>query len=334
MSYEKEIKAKLVKEACAVDKFIYQLLKDRKPVVLYQASRHLIKAGGKRLRPYLTLKACEAVGGNKADAIPFAAALEVLHNFTLVHDDIMDNDSKRRGNPTVHTEYGTSVAICAGDLLFAKVYDSMIRYAPKDMPAEIILTCVENATTATILICEGQTLDVLFPESQEVSEEDYIFMVEGKTSALFKACSEIGAIVGRGTDEQVKALGRFAWDAGIAFQIVDDILGIMADEETLGKPVGSDLREGKQTLIIIHALRTGSPEQKAVLMKVLGVDDASVEDIEAAKHVLQKIGSIKYAHQKANEYTKNALKMLDIVPDSEAKSDLRALIGYFVDRKY
>ena len=334
MSSGDTIKRKLVESEKPVDKFIDEILKPKRPEVLYDASRHLVMAGGKRLRPFFTVKACEAVGGDARDAIPFAAALEIIHNFTLVHDDVMDNDSMRRGAPTVHTKWGVSIAIAAGDLLFAKAIEAMTTYAPNGMSAKRVKACVEIATRATIEISEGQVLDVSFPSTANVTEDDYIAMVGGKTSALFRACAEIGAIAGGGKTRQVKSLGKFAWDAGIAFQLMDDYLGATADEKILGKPVGSDIREGKKTLIIIHALRKAKQWQRERILAVLGNCNATKQDIVEVHSLLRDIGSINYSVKKADRYIATAKKHLKYLPDSEAKSDLFALIGYFTDRKY
>jgi geranylgeranyl diphosphate synthase type I len=159
-------------------------------------------------------------------------------------------------------------------------------------------------------------------------------MVGGKTSALFKACAEIGAIVGGGKTRQLKALGKFAWDAGIAFQLMDDYLGATADEKTLGKPVGSDIREGKKTLIIIHALRKAKLRQRDRILDVLGNHNATKQDIAEVHSILRDIGSIDYTLKKAEQYIATAKKHFKTLPESEAKSDLFALIDYFTDRKY
>jgi len=334
MSSTESIKIKLSRNASRVERFIEETLKPGRPEILYEASMHLISAGGKRLRPYLVAKSCEIVGGDPEEAIPFAAALEVLHNFTLVHDDIMDNDDTRRGAPTVHAKWGVPIAIAAGDLLFAKVYEIMTKNAPGDTGCEKIMLCVEKVTEASISICKGQVLDVSYPSTEGVSEEDYFFMVGGKTSALFRACAEIGAIIGGGSPEQVGALGRFAWDAGIAFQLVDDYLGATAVEEELGKPVGSDLREGKKTLIIIHALSHASPEQRSKILGVLGVEDAPDRAVAEANELLREMGSFDYALEKAREYAYKAKKSLELFPESSAKRDLLEMVDYFVERNY
>jgi geranylgeranyl diphosphate synthase type I len=334
MSSGDTIKKKLVKNAEPVDAFIENILTSRTPESLYEASRYLISAGGKRLRPYLTVKSCEAVGGLSKYAIPFAASLEILHNFTLVHDDVMDNDDLRRGKPTVHKKFGEPMAILAGDLLFAKVYQAVLDHAPPHMTSDEVVTSLAKMTDAIILLCEGQALDISYPQAMDVSEKDYIDMIGGKTSALFMACAEVGAIAGGANKAQVTALGKFAWDAGLAFQIVDDILGITADEEKLGKPVGSDIREGKKTLIMIHALANANDQQMKILKKAVGVSDASKGSIDAVVKTLEEIGSIQYAVDEAEKYTASAFASINDIHEGPSKQDLVDLVNYFVQRDY
>ena len=275
------------------------------------------------------------MGGDSDLAIPFAAGLEILHNFTLIHDDIMDNDSIRRGAPTVHAKWGVPVAIASGDLLFAKVYQAMYAsYVDGSIPGDRVLESIKTVTEATINLCEGQVLDVSFPDTRDVSQEDYIFMVGGKTSALFKACAEVGAIVGGANRGGIEELGSFAWDAGIAFQIVDDILGVTADEEVLGKPVGSDLREGKKTLIAAYALENASPCEREAILKVLGDKKANPRDIEAASEALVSSGSIEYAKMRAAEYVRSSKDSLGAFPDVQARRDLLELVEYFSSRDH
>jgi geranylgeranyl diphosphate synthase type I len=330
----KAIEQKLAENARMINGFLERELSGQEPESLEKASLHLIEAGGKRLRPYMTIKACEAVGGRAEDAVPFAAAVEFLHNFTLVHDDVMDHDDLRRGKPTVHKVYGVPMAILAGDLLFAKVYDVIIRNRPSGMSPERLLESIDKITEATLMLCQGQALDMNFPSASDVTVDDYIYMVGAKTSALFRACAQVGALAGGGSDEQVNALGCFAWDAGVAFQIEDDVLGVTADEETLGKPVGSDLREGKKTLINIHALVNATEEQRKLIDMAFGVEDASHEDIEAAIKTLEEVGSIAYARKVADEHLTRAFKSLDEIPDNPAKDELKTLVEYFVKREY
>ena len=335
MSLEASIKRKLQLSAAKVETFIDKLLVPNKPEEVYHAAHHLIQAGGKRLRPYLVLKTCELMGGDPELALPYAAALEMFHTFTLVHDDIMDNDNLRRGSPTVHTKWGIPLAIISGDLLFAKVYSAMLEPGNSGkISKERVVSCLESLTNAAVILSEGQALDTLQSNVVDVSEEDYIYMVGGKTSALFRTCAEVGCIVGGGSEEEVSRLGSFAWDAGIAFQIVDDILGVTADETTLGKPVGSDVREGKKTLITIKALGDASPEERKTLQRALGVQGAPTSDVNEAMKVLASTGAIAYAEKVAAEYTEKAMSAIAMFPDSEAKRDLVELVEYFTKRSY
>lgn len=335
MSLEASIKRKLQLSAVKVEGFIDKLLVPNRPEEVYKAAHHLIKAGGKRLRPYMVFKSCELMGGDPELALPYAAAVEMFHTFTLVHDDVMDNDNLRRGSSTVHTKWGVPLAIVSGDLLFAKVYSAMLEPGNSGkISKERVVSCLESLTNAAVILSEGQALDILQSNVVDVSEEDYIYMVGGKTSALFRTCAEVGCIVGGGSEEEVSKLGSFAWDAGIAFQIVDDILGVTADEAALGKPVGSDVREGKKTLITIKALEDASPEERKTLEKALGVQEASTSDIDEAIKVLASTGAIAYAEKVAAEYTEKAMSAIAEFPDSEAKRDLLELVEYFTKRSY
>ncbi len=329
-----DIKEELASNAVKVDTFIKKILLDKEPQILYEAASHLIFSGGKRLRPYLTVKACEAVGGKIRDAIPYAAALEILHVFTLIHDDIMDNDPIRRGVPTVHTKWNIPVAICSGDLLFAKVFEIMTEYTPERIDPEKITLCIQKTAYGTVQICEGQVRDVMFPKSEDVDEQEYILMVGGKTAALFKTCAEVGAIIGGGSSEQIEILGQFAWDAGIAFQLIDDYLGTTANKEELGKPLYSDLREGKKTLILIDAQNKASKEQKMILDRVIGNENAEKKEIEEAIETLKSIGSIEHTLNKSLNYVEKAKAALGKLPESRTVNELANLVDYFVKRTY
>lgn len=322
--------------ALKVDSMIGKIIDaEREPRILYKASLHLISAGGKRLRPYLAVKSCEVVGGLEADVLPVAAALELLHSFTLIHDDIMDQDEKRRGVSTVHALWGIPLAISAGDLLFAKVYEAVLCHTNfKRVPQERILRALTIITKATIAICEGQAMDVLFEKRKKISEGDYMKMISGKTSALFKASAQCGGIIGGGTSVQIQHLGNFAHYAGLAFQMVDDALGLIGDERTLGKPVGSDIREGKRTMIMVHALEHSDLEQKKIILSTLGNKRASADEIKRVIEIVSSLGSIDYVMKKAGAYVKKAKGELEVFPKSPAKKSLMSLVDFFVGRRY
>lgn len=303
----------------------------REPKAIYDASEHLIHAGGKRLRPFLALKACEIVGGQRADALPVAASIELIHNFTIIHDDIMDQDSKRRGVPTVHVLWGVPMAINAGDMLFAKAYEAVLR---SRVPPRRLLKIIATITDATIGICEGQALDMLFEERKDVSEKEYLNMVYEKTAVLLEAAAKSGALVGGGTVLQVKRLGRLGGYAGLAFQMVDDILGLTADEKVLGKPVGSDIREGKSTILVIHALAHADKAQRKQILSILGNKDAEKDQILGVIQMIKSLGSVEYAAKKAEEYVAKAKAQLYSFPPSQSKDILIDLCDYIASRNY
>jgi geranylgeranyl diphosphate synthase type I len=308
---------------------------EREPTLLYKAARHIIDAGGKRLRPYLILKSCKLVGGRDEDAVPTAAALELLHTFTLIHDDIIDEDEKRRGIPTVHVKWGVPTAIVAGDLLFAKVYETITKYTDtRRVSPKRILQVLRDISEATITICEGQTLDMTFEKRETVSEDEYFEMIKAKTAALFEVSARCGGIIGGAKKSQVKNLGKFGYYAGLAFQLIDDVLGLTADEKILGKPVGSDIREGKRTLITVHALKQASETQRKKILETLGDRSASPERIRNTIDLVSSLGSISYAEEKAREYIKKSKNALTEFPPTKDKEDLINLAELIIARKY
>jgi geranylgeranyl diphosphate synthase type I len=319
-----------------VNRFIEKIVdKNSKPNLLYKASRQIIDAGGKRLRPFLVLKSFNLVKGKEEGAIPTAAALELLHTFTLIHDDIMDQDNKRRGVPTVHTQWGLPIAIVAGDLLFAKVYEAIIKYTDnKIVTPKRILEVLRDVTEATIQLCEGQTRDMMFEEKEAITEEEYLEMINGKTAALFKTAARSGGILGGANKKQVESLGMFGHFSGMAFQIIDDILALTADEKVLKKPVGNDIREGKRTLMIVYALEKASKDERKRILKTLGNKDASPEQIRKTIDLINSLGAINHARGLAKKYIEKSKEALAIFPESKDKEDLINLSHFIFSRQH
>jgi geranylgeranyl diphosphate synthase type I len=330
------LSSQIAESAEKVNRFIQKIVDiEDEPKLLYRASRQIIDAGGKRLRPFLVLKSCKLVKGREEDAIPTAAALELLHTFTLIHDDIMDQDEKRRGVPTVHTQWGVPIAIVAGDLLFAKVYEAITNFTDtKHVAPKRILQVLKEISEATITLCEGQTRDMMFESKETVSEEEYFEMIKGKTAALFETSARCGGILGGATKSQVKRLGEFGHYSGIAFQVIDDILGLTADEKVLKKPVGNDVREGKRTLIVVYALEKASESQRKRILETLGNKDASPERIRETIKLIESLGAIDYAKQLAEEYIERAKKALASFPASEDREDLISLSDLIFARQH
>jgi geranylgeranyl diphosphate synthase type I len=319
-----------------VNKFIGTIVDlESEPQILYRAARHIIDAGGKRLRPFLVLKSCRLVGGNEEDALATASSLELLHTFTLLHDDIMDQDEKRRGVPSVHTKWGVPIAIVAGDLLFANVYESITKHTDvKRVKPKRILQVMQEVSEATIVLCEGQTRDMMFEDKETVSEAEYFKMIEGKTAALFETSARCGGLLGGATKTQVKRLGEFGRYAGIAFQVIDDILALTADEKVLKKPVGNDIREGKRTLMVVYALERASERQRKQILETLGNKDASPEQIQETIKLIDHLGAIRYAKKLADRYIKKAKETLARFPDCKDKEDLISLADLIFARQH
>ena len=306
-----------------------------KPEVLAKASRHLIEAGGKRLRPCLVLTSCEAVGGRAKDAIETAAALELLHNFTLIHDDIMDRDEFRRNVKTVHVLWGEPVAIIAGDALFAKVFEVLAANAKRlKLPAGRAIELIDTISRASFEICQGQALDMLFEGRKDITEAEYLDMIGSKTGALLEASTRVGALLGGGKPKQVEALAEYGRLVGMAFQIRDDLLGVVGELEKFGKPIGSDIREGKLTLVVARALKAASKEDRKKLLHALGNRKASEVELKWAIEVLKRSGAVDYAAGKAREFVVQAKSKLGVLQDSEAKQFLLKLADFTVEREF
>lgn len=307
------------------------------PIVLRESSYHLLKAGGKRLRPFILVKSYEACGGKGSKPYPAAIAVEILHTFTLIHDDIIDRDETRRGVPTVHILWGIPQAIISGDMLFALVY----RILSKNLRAEgvresIIVDVIERLSETLIDICAGQTMDMDLSGKpvRSVSIEDYMKMVNLKTARLYMVSAEIGALIAEAPLEEIEALRNYGLYSGIAFQMVDDILGVSGVEKELGKPVGSDIREGKKTIVILESLKRLEDRGRRRLMEILGNKMASKEEILEAIKLIESSGAVEYVKKLAYNYVLEAKRALNLLPKTEARDLLEALADFIVERRY
>lgn len=282
---------------------------------------------GKRLRPVLCLLACEACGGDWEQALPAAAALELLHNFSLIHDDIEDQDATRRGRPTVWALWGVPQAINAGDALFTLAHLALLRLSDRGVPVETVAQAFHIFDHACLRLTEGQFMDIRFEQETTVGLEDYLSMIEGKTAALLAAACELGALVAGASAGQQDRLRAFGRHLGLAFQIQDDILGIWGDPEETGKPVGSDLRCRKKTLPILHGLQH-DPTLRALLAR----PELSEDEIARAIRRLEAAGSRAFAEGQARHHIDRALAILEAAdlqpPAASALRDLTlGLVG-------
>ncbi|ADL18739.1 Farnesylgeranyl diphosphate synthase [Acidilobus saccharovorans 345-15] len=321
-----------------VNSDIYDVVKGA-PEELYNASLHLIKAGGKRLRPLVVLATARALGGVDAEAraIPLASAVEIFHNFTLVHDDIMDNDDFRRGVPTVHKVYGVPLAITAGDLMFSLSFASILRSLEKGLDEEYVIKAVQALTEASRKVAEGQGYDMLFERSWNVDAEDYLRMIYLKTGALVEASAKLGAIAAKAKDEVIETMGEYGRLVGLAFQIRDDILGVFGDPSKTGKPVYSDLRRGKKTILALKAA-SSNEKVKELLIDIFN-GDSSEEKLKEAAEAIKSTGALDYAQGLANSYSRLAVEKLDmlkasgLIVDEKAYRALRDLAVFSAQRE-
>jgi len=335
-----ELPANLVRLASEVSEITYRRIEEvvsGSPRYLYDAAMHLIRAGGKRLRPLVVALAAKMYGTPIEVSSWAAASVEILHNFTLIHDDIIDRDEFRRGVPTVHKLWGEDVAIVAGDLLFAKSYEAMLRLFDYGVSYERVLRAMRELTWAAVTVAEGQAMDIEFSRRESVTVEEYLEMVRKKTAALFKSSAVIGAIIAGAEERDVSKIADFATSIGIAFQIRDDELGLIADEKVLGKPKYSDLREGKKTILVIYSLSIASDEQRKQILRVLGNSTATYSDLErVAKIIVEELGALDFSNRVAEEFIRRGISSLEETRplDTEAREMLKALANYVTRRAY
>lgn len=313
-----------------MDVVIDDSLSKLEPESLYESSEYLIKAGGKKFRPALTLLSCQAVGGKPEKALKAAAAIELTHTFSLIHDDIMDNDDTRRGKPAVHKVWGEPLAILAGDSLFAKSFELLSQSAEDNIAYERVVDALQVLTNSCINICEGQALDMAFEDTFNVTKDEYMNMIYKKTGDLITASTTIGAIMGGASSNEIQALRTYGKQIGLAFQIQDDYIDLTGDE-SIGKPVGSDLVEGKKTLMVVYALEKANKEDHDRLVELLEANDESI--IPEAMEILEKYGAINYARSKAYDCVIESKQALSILPDSDAKDALFKLADFVFTRK-
>ncbi len=287
---------------------------------------------GKLLRPQLTLLACQAAGGDVRSAMPLAAGIQLLHDFTLIHDDIEDQSETRRGRTTVWRQWGLAQGINAGDGMFTIAHLAVHRLADMGVPAPVVLEILKRFDQTILAVCEGQFLDLDFEGKLDIGEDDYLAMIRGKTAVLLAAAAELGARVGGADPMAVQALWNFGLNLGMAFQIQDDVLGIWGSAELTGKIAAANIYRRKVSLPIIHAL-VQAPN-RANLVAIYRQNEVATYDISCALEVLDMAGSREYAEDMARQYAYAAIQALQQFPSAEtpvsiaARDQLRA----FVDR--
>lgn len=311
--------------------YLYRTYITAEPQSLYEPANYMLSLGGKRLRPLVCLAACELFGGKPEQALPAAAAVEWFHNFTLVHDDVMDKAETRRGKDTVHCRYGINTAILSGDMMLVKAYQLLQNYPPE------LLSCLLDVFSRTaIQVCEGQQYDMDFETTIQVSMPDYLKMIALKTAVLLAASLQMGAIIAQAPTHDAQHLYDFGWHIGVAFQLQDDILDTYGTEQQTGKRVGGDILNNKKTCLLITALEKADSPTKTELHTWL--DNQSLDNAEqkiaAVTAIFTRTNALDAAQSLMNEHYQKALEHLHqiAVPDQN-KQTLRQLAADLMYRK-
>ena len=330
------------------------------PADLREAVFAYLHRGAKRLRPAVLLWSCGAVGGDEDAALPAAAGVEMFHTWTLVHDDLIDNDDLRRGGPTVHKlaadyaleklgydkerskEYGRNIAVLTGDSQHGWTTSLFCECATRrGVDAKVMIDIIYHLESYVVnTLIEGETLDVQYSRTpiESLTMDDIVYMLWMKTGVLYEFSARAGAMIGLGSSNAehpyVLALSKFASQCGTAFQLQDDVLGLMGKEAQLGKPIGSDVREGKKTTVVFFALKAATTEERRFLLSVLGDRDASDSDVQKATELMVSLGGVKKTTDLALSHIHQALPQLDAMPDSPYKSLLESWAHFMINREF
>ncbi len=314
-----------------IEKFLDEYISFGEPAMLYEPFRYIVSGGGKRIRPVLTMISCGTVGGNPENAIYAGAAIEIMHNFTLVHDDIMDESPIRRGKKTIHLKWDEPTAILTGDVMVGYSYKLLYNYHSHNNHAKICKTL----TDGLIEVCEGQVFDMMFNEKKDVSVDDYLLTIKKKTAKILETCVVMGAYIGNADEQQIEALKEYALNLGTAFQIQDDVLDLIADETKLGKHIGQDIIEGKKTWLMIEARkRVSRQDDKHLIEKFFDNNGLNESDIDNIRRILLDLNIIEDATNEAQKYFEKAKSALAPLEPNEYTEMLVWLADTLNKRKY
>lgn len=298
------------------------------PANLYEPIRYILELGGKRMRPILSMMACEMFSGEFKQATNAALSVEIFHNFTLIHDDIMDEAPLRRGKETVHHKWSNRVGILSGDMLMIESYRRLSNY-----DSAILSKILKMYNITAIEVCEGQQMDMDYELKDHVSIEEYIIMIRKKTAVLLGCSLHLGAIVGGATDKNAHDLYNFGTNLGIAFQLQDDILDIYADQNKFGKQVGGDIIANKKTFLLLTAFENANSEQHSRLRNLLNETD-HIKKVAGVKAIYAELNIKSLAEKLMEEYYAKAIKNLeDISVGAEKKVPLQSLAAYLLSRE-
>lgn len=332
-----ETPASLVSIRSVIEEELSALFRDRSAPLYEMMRYHLgwegdaLLAPGKYLRPVLCFLTCTAVGGDWRQAIAGAVALELLHNFSLIHDDIQDRSLTRRGRSTVWARWGASQAINAGDGMYALSRLAVLRLRERGVAEERVLRCAWILDEACLALCEGQYMDIAFQARESVTFEEYEDMVGRKTAALFGCSLEMGAVIGAGVGETSKRLREAGYQLGLAYQMRDDLLDLWGDGAT-GKEIGADVREKKKSLPVVYGLSRGGPEGER-LRQIYRQPALSSGEVEESVALLSRLGAREFCVHSAERHYQEGLKLLQgVALEAKAKQELEEMAAYLVRR--
>ena len=314
----------------AIENYLAQTEFPAEPELLYAPIGYSLAGGGKRLRPMLLTLSCGIFSDDVKQALPAAAAVEVFHNFTLLHDDIMDNAAVRRGKPSVHAKWGQNVAILSGDAMMIYAYRLL-----SSVPANLLPQVLSTFNTMALEVCEGQQYDMDFEQKPKVSVVEYMHMIELKTSVLLAGSVVIGAMLGGASDEDCRRLRRFAVELGLAFQLQDDYLDVYGDVAEFGKNIGGDIVANKKTYMLIKALELADPETKEELWGWIERKEFDHEEkIKAVTRIYDRLGIKEIVFAAIDKYLKMSRDILDKIDvPEERKIDFYETLDAIGDRK-
>jgi len=320
-----------------IDSEIARVIPRNSPIKdLYDVQWRFITQGGKRWRPILCLLVHEALGGKSDRILPFAAAVELVHNFSLIHDDIEDEDRERRGQPTLWYQYGVPKAINIGDNMLNKAYESVLRLSEKGWEPEKVSWCLASLCRAAVMLSEGQAMEMNFREMWDISEEQYMEMVWKKTGVLVSSAASTGAYLAGAGEAVVSAMEEYGRLIGPAFQITDDVLNVSGSFEKYQKEIGGDIGEGKKTLMVIHLLSQARRDEAERVKEILAKprQETTASDYRYVIGLMERYGSIEHAKRVAQEKMARAKEKLMVLPDVPQRRLLLGLSDFLVKRDF
>ena len=320
----KVLKSDFEMEMRSVDRIINRYMTSDSTPIISELSSHLIKAGGKRLRPLLTIASAKMCDYSGDAHIKLAAAIEFIHSATLLHDDVVDESEKRRGKPTANFLWNNQSSVLVGDYLFSKSFQLMVEAGS--------LNVLSILADASATISEGEILQLSAVRNLNTSQEVYYKIIEGKTAALFSAATKVGAVIANSEKDFVTAFTNYGKYLGLCFQLTDDLLDYIGDEESLGKKIGDDFKEGKLTLPLIKAIEKSTSKEQEFWKKAIQKNSPRNDKLEQALFIMKKYETLDFTRNEAINYSKKASNSLDVFPRSDLKDTLKELASHVVSR--